>query len=130
PYAEGQGDISRFETLEHALLHPEDLEVIERIRTQAPGVPIVTVLVSGRPLYVNKELNRSDAFVAAWLPGSEGGGVADLLFGDFDFTGKLSFSWPASDCQTPLNHDSAASGTALFDYGFGLTLADTDTLGD
>lgn len=130
PYAEGQGDISRFETLEHALLHPEDLEVIERIRTQAPGVPIVTVLVSGRPLYVNKELNRSDAFVAAWLPGSEGGGIADLLFGDFDFTGKLSFSWPASDCQTPLNHDSAAGGTALFDYGFGLTLTDTDTLGD
>jgi beta-glucosidase len=126
PYAEGLGDINQFETLEHAVLHPEDLEVIERIRTQAPAVPIVTVFVAGRPLYVNKELNRSDAFVAAWLPGSEGGGVADVLFGDFDFTGKLSYSWPGADCQTPLNN----SDEALFSLGFGLTGADTDTLGD
>ena len=128
PYAEGQGDISKLETLEHAVRHPEDLAVLERIRAQAPGVPIVTVFVAGRPLYVNKELNRSDAFVAAWLPGSEGGGVADMLFGDHDFTGKLSFSWPGADCQTPLNQDTG--GSALFPLGFGLTYADTDTLGN
>lgn len=126
PYAEGLGDINQFETLEHALLHPEDLAVIERIRTQAPGVPIVTVFVAGRPLHVNKELNRSDAFVAAWLPGSEGGGIADVLFGDHGFTGKLSYSWPGADCQTPLNNSS----DALFPLGFGLTYAGADTLGD
>jgi beta-glucosidase len=128
PYAEGQGDITKTMTLEHALLHPEDLTVIENIRTKAPGVPIITVLLSGRPLYVNKELNRSDAFVAAWLPGSEGAGVADVLFGDHDFTGKLAFSWPAADCQTLVNKGD--NETPLFAYGFGLTLGAADTLGD
>jgi beta-glucosidase len=128
PYAEGQGDIGKSETLEHALLHPEDLAVLETIRAAAPALPIVTVLLSGRPLHVNKELNRSDAFVAGWLPGSEGGGVADVLFGDHDFRGKLSYSWPGADCQTPLN---LGDGEApLFPYGHGLTYADTDTLGD
>jgi beta-glucosidase len=130
PYAEYTGDIGPLQTLEHARFHPGDLEVIERIRAQAPGVPIVTVLVAGRPLYVNKELNRSDAFVMAWLPGSEGGGVADVLFGDHDFTGKLPYSWPGAECQTPLNHDDTASGEALFPFGFGLAAGDADTLGD
>lgn len=132
PYAEGQGDITRFQTLEHAVHHPEDLAVIETIRENAPGLPIVTVFLSGRPLYVNEELNRSDAFVAAWLPGSEGGGVADVLFGDHDFTGKLSFSWPGSDCQTGINRElsGAPDASALFPYGFGLGYADVDTLGD
>jgi beta-glucosidase len=128
PYAEGQGDITKLQTLEHALLHPEDLAVLQTIRTKAPAVPIITVFLSGRPLYVNKELNRSDAFVAAWLPGSEGGGVADVLFGGFDFKGKLSYSWPASDCATQLNKGDGQMG--LFPYGFGLTYADTGTLGD
>jgi beta-glucosidase len=130
PYAESVGDIGKFQTLEHALLHAEDLAVIERIRAQAPGVPIVTVLVAGRPLYVNKELNRSDAFVMAWLPGGEGRGIADVLFGDHGFTGKLPFSWPGADCQTPLNHGDATGGEALFPFGFGLTYEDVDTLGD
>jgi beta-glucosidase len=128
PYAEGQGDIGKLQTLEHAALHPEDLQVIETIRAAAPTLPIVTVFLSGRPLFVNKELNRSTAFVAAWLPGSEGGGVADLLFGEHDFHGKLSYSWPAADCQTSINRGGAE--TPLFPYGFGLTYADTDTLGD
>ncbi|HEU4535125.1 MAG TPA: glycoside hydrolase family 3 N-terminal domain-containing protein [Polyangiaceae bacterium] len=128
PYAEGQGDIGKLQTLEHAALHPEDLQVINAIRAAAPALPIVTVLLSGRPLFVNKELNRSDAFVAAWLPGSEGGGVADVLFGDHDFTGKLSFSWPGADCQTSINRGDGS--TPLFPYGFGLTYADADGLGD
>jgi beta-glucosidase len=130
PYAEGLGDIDRFHTLEHATLHAEDLAVIERIRDQAPDVPIVTVLVAGRPLHVNKELNRSDAFVMAWLPGSEGAGIADVLFGDHGFTGKLAYSWPGADCQTPLNYGEATAGEALFPFGFGLTYDDVDTLGD
>jgi beta-glucosidase len=73
-------------------LHPEDLATIQAITEK--GIPVVTVLVSGRPLVVNHELNASAAFVAAWLPGSEGQGVADVLFGDHDFQGTLSFTWP------------------------------------
>ncbi|AUX36765.1 MULTISPECIES: exo 1,3/1,4-beta-D-glucan glucohydrolase [Sorangium] len=128
PYAEGQGDIGKFETLEHANLNPEDLAVIDTIRAQAPSVPIVTVFVSGRPLHTNKELNRSDAFVAAWLPGSEGGGVADVLFGDYEFQGKLSFSWPSADCQAPINKGDGE--TPLFPYGYGLVTTDADVLDD
>ncbi|WP_437967237.1 glycoside hydrolase family 3 protein [Sorangium sp. So ce260] len=136
PYAEMKGDIQpgadpmddvqHAKTLEHARFHPEDLQVLQAIRTAAPELPIVTVFLSGRPLYVNKELNLSDAFVAAWLPGSEGGGVADVLFGAHEFKGKLSFSWPASECQLVNRNDGQK---ALFAYGFGLTTADQDTLG-
>ena len=82
------------------------------------------MFVAGRPLYVNQELNRSDAFVAAWLPGTEGDGVADLLVKGrhtgHGFTGKLSYSWPATPCQTPLN--AGDEGYApLFRLGYGLT---------
>ncbi|WP_437876403.1 glycoside hydrolase family 3 protein [Sorangium sp. So ce513] len=139
PYAEMKGDIqasndandgtAHAKTLEHARFHPEDLQVLQAIRSAAPDLPIVTVFVSGRPLYVNKELNLSDAFVAAWLPGSEGGGVADVLFGQHEFQGKLSFSWPGSECQKINRHDPN-EGEALFPYGFGLTTTDQDTLGE
>ena len=105
-------------TLEHAVSHPEDLAVIRRI--QERGIPIVTVLVSGRPLVVNAELEASDAFVAAWLPGSEGQGVADVLFGDHDFQGRLSFSWPRRDADNPNRGDDP--DLSLFPYGFGLRL--------
>ena len=141
PYAEGRGDVrltrdvpqgsSPFrvlpgpgkmepygKTLEHALSHPEDLAVIRRVA--ARGIPIVVVLVSGRPLVVNEELEASRAFVAAWLPGSEGKGVADVLFGDFDFQGRLSFSWPGSDDVSPNRGD--VPDRSRFPYGYGLTL--------
>ena len=92
-------------------------------RVSGKGAPVATVFVSGRPLYVNKELNRSDAFVAAWLPGTEGEGVADLLVKGRHtgrgFTGTLSYSWPATPCQTPLN--AGDEGYApLFELGYGL----------
>ena len=120
PYAEGSGDLGR-RSLEHALLHPEDLAVLDRV--SGKGASVATVLLSGRPLYVNKELNQSDAFVAAWLPGTEGQGVADLLVKGRQtgrgFTGRLSYSWPASPCQTPLN--AGDEGYApLFPLGYGL----------
>ena len=135
PYAEGMGDIreggrvasgSGFggktanlapygRSLELATVHPEDLATIEAIA--AAGVPVVVVLVSGRPLVVNRELAAATAFVAAWLPGSEGQGVADVLFGAVDFQGTLSFTWPAESCLDPL------AGTPLFPRGFGLTYA-------
>lgn len=115
PYAEGLGDIRGTKdtavncvTLEegqfnvmapygHSLnlaeLHPEDLAVIKALK-QA-GLPVITVMISGRPLNTDQELLHSDAFVAAWLPGSEGQGVADVLFGEVDFVGQLNFSWPS-----------------------------------
>jgi beta-glucosidase len=85
-------------TIELSQLHPEDRAVIEHIAAQ--GIPVVTVFVGGRPLVVNAELASSQAFVAAWLPGSEGQGVADVLFGDHPFTGTLSFAWPAVAAPT------------------------------
>src|SRR5207237_1180144 len=83
------------------------LDVLKKL--DAAGIPVVSVFLSGRPLWVNPEINASDAFVAAFLPGSEGGGVADVLFrnakgrASHDFHGKLSFSWPKRADQTPLN---------------------------
>jgi beta-glucosidase len=125
PYAEGVGDIRRSSTLEHARRHPEDLAVLTRVAGQ--GVPVVTVLLSGRPLWVDPEINRSDAFVAAWLPGTEGKGIADVLFRHadgsvVDFAGRLSFSWPRNACQANVNKGDAAYDP-LFPYGYGLTYA-------
>ncbi|WP_082541670.1 MULTISPECIES: glycoside hydrolase family 3 N-terminal domain-containing protein [unclassified Rhizobacter] len=130
PYAEGAGDIGKTGTLEHARRYPADLAVLEAVKGK--GVPVVTVLMSGRPLWVNKELNRSDAFVAAWLPGTEGKGVADVLFRkadgsvNFDFQGRLSFSWPKEACQTVLNRGDATYAP-LFAYGYGLGYAAAGT---
>ena len=127
PYAEGAGDIGPTRTLELAKLHPEDVALLNALR--AKGVKkIVTVLYSGRPLYVNQEINRSDAFVAAFLPGTEGDGLADVLFQKAgggtanDFTGKLSYSWPKSACQTSQDR-FAADYAPLYAYGYGLTVA-------
>jgi beta-glucosidase len=95
---------------------------------KAAGVPVVSVFLSGRPLWVNPELNASDAFVAAWLPGSEGGGVADVLVGDAagkprtDFRGTLSYSWPKTAGQFTLNKGEAGYDP-LFALGYGLSYA-------
>lgn len=130
PYAEGAGDIGRTGTLEHAKRYPADLALLESLKDK--GVPVVTVLLSGRPLWVNKELNRSDAFVAAWLPGTEGKGVADVLFRkadgsvNVDFKGKLSYSWPKAACQVPLNKGDATYDP-LFAFGYGLSYAEPGT---
>lgn len=126
PYAEGVGDLDKFDTLAFEEHYPQQTALLEDLRANAPGVPIVTVYVGGRPLWMNPELNDSDAFVAAWLPGTEGAGVADVLFGDYEFTGKLSYSWPQTDCQVPLNQGDGK--TALFPFGFGLTTADDGSL--
>ncbi|WP_374763752.1 glycoside hydrolase family 3 protein [Yunchengibacter salinarum] len=124
PYAEFQGDV---ETLEFQPGDKRALAVLKRLK--AADVPVVSVFLSGRPMWVNPELNASDAFVAAWLPGSEGAGVADVLVADdagrprHDFTGKLSFSWPGTPLQAPLNHD-AEGYDPLFAYGYGLSYED------
>ena len=116
PVQTSQGGTPYAATLEHRLNHPEDLAVLEKIR--AAGIPLVTVLVSGRPLVVERELAASDAFVAAWLPGSEGAGVSDVLLGDHDFQGTLAFSWPRTDSDRFNRGD--ADYDPRFPYGFGL----------
>jgi len=130
PYAEFAGNIK---SIDYQGATGSDVALLRKLRKA--GIPVVSVFLSGRPLWVNPELNASDAFVAAWLPGSEGGGIADVIFRnakgaiDHDFRGKLSFSWPRTPQQTTINR-SDADYSPLFAYGFGLTYADHDTLGD
>ena len=114
PYAEGFGD----EPAEGLALPQRDLHLIEKYKDV--GARVITIVISGRPLVVNEELKLSDAFVAAWLPGSEGKGIAEVLFGDYNFKGKLGFSWPRSADQIPI-HVGDENYDPLFPYGFGLT---------
>jgi beta-glucosidase len=113
PYAERAGDLR---SIDYQHGERRDLALLQRLR--AAGIPVVSVLLSGRPLDVDPEIDASDAFVAAWLPGSEGGGIADVLIGDShgvprqDFSGTLSFDWPASA--------AAATPAAEFARGYGL----------
>ena len=138
PYAEGIGDIrvndkiiteagsqingqvkilpASGDSLELNKLYPEDLQTIKNITDK--GVPVIAILVSGRPLIIEQELNASNAFIAAWLPGSEGQGISDVLFGDYDFSGKLSFSWP--QLSQPKVNKGDKNYNPLFPYGFGL----------
>jgi len=112
PYAEMIGDRKTLE------LGEEDVAVVEKMK-QA-GMPLVVVLLSGRPLIIDKVIEKADAFVAAWLPGTEGRGVTDVLFGDFKPVGKLSFSWPRSMDQIPINAGDK-NYDPLFKFGFGLS---------
>jgi len=122
PYAEGHGDI---DNLEYQRGNKKDLALLKKLK--ADGIKVVSLFISGRPLWVNAELNASDAFVAVWLPGSEGNGVADVILRkkngkiNHDFKGKLSFTWPYSSTQTVVNRGDKSTG--LFDYGYGLTYA-------
>lgn len=97
-------------------LHPEDIETIKNITGK--GIPVVVVMICGRPLVIDQELAESRAFVVAWFPGSEGQGIADVLFGDYDFQGKLSFTWPKYDDQNQNVGDEKYE--PMFPYGFGL----------
>ncbi len=119
PYAEFQGDLPALQ-LREELRRP--YATMQRLRAQ--GIPVIAVMLSGRPLFVNPELNVADAFVAAWLPGSEGGGIADVLIGDaarrprFDFVGRLPGRWPAT---------AVWEGPTLYPFGYGLTMAQRST---
>ena len=112
PYAEGNGDSNDLS------LDREDLTAINNLREA--GIPVVVILISGRPMIIGNFLDDVDAFIAAWLPGTEGQGVADVLFGDYKPTGKLSFTWPRSMSQVPINIGDAEYDP-LFEYGFGLS---------
>lgn len=114
PYAEGWGDDA------NPSLTKEDLETIERLRASCDRV--IVILVSGRPLMITDQITNWDALVEAWLPGSEGEGVADVLFGKQSFTGTLPLPWPANVNQLPISVDGKTKdGTkVLFQRGFGL----------
>jgi beta-glucosidase len=130
PYAEGIGDI---DNLDYQRGNKTDLALLKKLK--AEGIKVVSVFISGRPMWVNAELNESDAFVAAWLPGSEGVGISDVLFTkadgeiNHDFKGKLSFSWPKSATQTVVNRFDE-DYAPLLPYGFGLQYGDDNTLLD
>ena len=121
PYAEFFGDIgheSNQLTLTLTATHKKYIATY-----QEKGIPTVVVLISGRPLVVTKAIDKSDAFVAAWLPGSEGLGVAEVLFGDYNFTGKLPHSWPKSleDFNGKYGPNFWDKSTQpLYNFGYGL----------
>jgi beta-glucosidase len=110
PYAEFQGDRA------DVTLAAEDVAVVDRLKSS--GVAVIAVLVSGRPLLIDAILGKADAIIAAWWPGTEGAGVADVLFGDYKTTGRLSFTWPRRDTSTFTRGD--AGYRTLFPFGHGL----------
>ncbi|HEU4820475.1 MAG TPA: glycoside hydrolase family 3 C-terminal domain-containing protein, partial [Qipengyuania sp.] len=121
PYAEMQGDVP---TLDYQPTGAKDLALLQKLKAQ--GIPVVSVFLSGRPMFASPEINASDAFVAAWLPGTQASGIADVLVARRDgkpardFTGTLSFAWPA-DARSPLSKP-------LFERGYGLTYASPRTV--
>jgi beta-glucosidase len=112
PYAEYKGDTA------NPVLSKKDIEAVSNMKRA--GIPVVVILISGRPLIINDVLKQADAFIAAWLPGTEGQGVADVLFGDYKPTGKLSFTWPHSIADIPVKMGDK-NYNPLFPYGYGLT---------
>jgi beta-glucosidase len=127
PYAEFQGDRDNVD-----FVPTEPLDMLTKLKSA--GMPTVSVFLSGRPMWVNPEMNQSDAFVAAWLPGTAGDGVADMLVAGkdakpaYDFKGRLSFSWPKSSDDVQLNVGDA-NYDPLFAYGYGLNYAKGGSVG-
>jgi beta-glucosidase len=112
PYAEGRGDVNVPE------ISDQDLEAVRNMKNA--GIGVVVILISGRPMIINEILDLADGFIAAWLPGTQGRGVTDVIFGDYNPTGRLSFSWPRSASQYPTN-TADADYNPLFEYSFGLS---------
>ena len=120
PYAEFQGDRENLDFM------PNGFDVNQLAAFKSKGVPVVSVFLSGRPLWTNPEINQSDAFVAAWLPGTEGGGISDMIFQrdpSYDFTGRLSFSWPSTA-------SSVDDSEPLFELGYGLSYGSNKNIDD
>jgi beta-glucosidase len=122
PYAEWEGDNAFLD------IDPADVAIIERMRERSEK--LVVILLSGRPMIISDFLLTADAFVAAWLPGTEGQGIADVLFGDKPFTGKLPYTWPRTIEQIPFdfgNLPDDGCDAPLFPFGYGLTVEDASS---
>jgi beta-glucosidase len=120
PYAEGVGDRADLN------LNAEEISLLAKVRSRCRR--LVVIILSGRPLIITRQLPLADAVVAAWLPGTEGQGIADVLFGDYPFTGKLPYSWPRAMDQVPFdfpNIPSEGCAAPLFPYGYGLQTGET-----
>jgi len=136
PYAEVNGDVSditlnQLTGIASAKL-PDQIALVQACKTAAGTRPVVTILVTGRPNALGTIPDNSNALVAAWLPGTEGNGVSDVLFAETvngapcDFSGKLAFTWPASNAQNPIHTSiqgdaTGSGGTPLYTFGWGLT---------
>lgn len=114
PYAEGVGDVGNGHDLEPS---PADRAAVDKV---CAAMKCVVLIVSGRPQLIGDRLGAIDALVASWLPGTEGDGVADVLYGRRPFTGRLPVTWPKSEAQLPINVGDAAYDPQ-FPYGWGLT---------
>jgi len=121
PYAEGVGDASDLQ------LSEGDIDTIQNIKPHVKK--LIVVILSGRPLVISDQIDQADAWVAAWLPGTEGQGISDVLFGDHPFTGKTPYSWPRSNEQLPININNSVDKTGcnapLFPFGYGLTYGES-----
>jgi beta-glucosidase len=120
PYAEGVGDAADIS------LRGAEVRLLAEVRKVSKAV--VVILLTGRPRVITEQLPQAEAWLVAWLPGTEGAGIADVLFGDFPVTGKLPFTWPRSLAQLPININNTQGKTGcdapLFPFGFGLTFGD------
>ncbi|EAR10782.1 glycoside hydrolase family 3 protein [Reinekea blandensis] len=121
-YAEGEGDLTAWQSSAAEKQTGFDgIAQLSAIQQRYPELPIVTIVIAGRPLWMNPQINVSDAFVMGWLPGTQGAGIADLLFGEHPFTGRLPFNWPADDCEGL----PRSTRRAAFAVGYGLTTDQT-----
>jgi beta-glucosidase len=114
PYVEGTGDRADL------ALSEEDVEAINQLRQRCKK--LLVILYSGRPMIITDHVDLCDAIIAAWLPGTEGAGLTDVVFGDYPFTGKLPYTWPRSMAQIPLQALKKDSEPPLYPFGFGLTV--------
>ena len=118
PYAEGVGDKANL------TLSEKDIQIINDVREHSKEM--IVILISGRPLIFTDHYQDVDAWIAAWLPGTEGNGIADVLFGDYTFKGTLPFSWPRDMDQLPFDFENlptAGCQSPLFPLGFGLDVS-------
>ncbi|MEJ2567389.1 MAG: glycoside hydrolase family 3 N-terminal domain-containing protein [candidate division WOR-3 bacterium] len=112
PYAEGFGDRDNLN------LPVSQINLVRNIKNA--GLPVIVILISGRPMIIESIIPYSDAIIAAWLPGTEGNGITDVLFGDYNPSGLLSHSWPAEMEDIPINFGDAIY-EPLFEDGYGIT---------
>jgi beta-glucosidase len=114
PYAEYDGDIGSIDSI----LVQQDIEAVKKMKSY--GIPVIVVLVTGRPINISDVYPYADAIIAAWLPGTEGQGVADVIFGDYMPTGRLSHTWPRDNSQLPINFGDA-NYDPLYAYDYCIT---------